>query len=75
MRIILRMGTPHIETATTKITARLKREGWLVRHGGSHDVFEHPERPDVRIVVPRHRTLKPGVARQIARVAGWLEKT
>ena len=31
-----------------------------------------PQGPD-RIVVPRHRTLSPGVARVIAKVAGWLE--
>ncbi len=26
-----------------------------------------------RIVVPRHRTLSPGVARAIAKAAGWKE--
>jgi len=48
----------------------LKREGWIERHGGSHDVFKHPTKPG-RIVVPRHRTLSPGVARAIAQQAGW----
>jgi predicted RNA binding protein YcfA (HicA-like mRNA interferase family) len=58
------------ETKRTKVAARLKREGWVERHGGDHDVFKHPSRPG-RIVVPRHRTLSPGVARAIARQAGW----
>jgi len=58
------------ETNRTKVAARLKREGWVERHGGDHDVFKHPSRPG-RIVVPRHRTLSPGVARTIARQAGW----
>jgi predicted RNA binding protein YcfA (HicA-like mRNA interferase family) len=50
--------------------ARLKRESWFERHGGSHDVFKHPSRPG-RIVIPRHRALSVGVARAIARQAGW----
>jgi predicted RNA binding protein YcfA (HicA-like mRNA interferase family) len=58
------------ETNRTKVAARLKREGWVERHGGDHDVYKHPNRSG-RIVVPRHRTLSPGVARVIARQAGW----
>jgi len=50
--------------------ARLRRDGWMERHGGDHDVFKHPNRPG-RIIVPRHRTLSPGVARAISREAGW----
>ncbi len=58
------------ETNRTKVAARLKRDGWIERHGGDHDVYKHPGRPG-RIVVPRHRELSPGVARTIARQAGW----
>jgi mRNA interferase HicA len=58
------------ETNRQKVIARLVREGWVERHGGEHDVFKHPARPG-RIVVPRHRTLSPGVARVIAKQAGW----
>ena len=58
------------ETNRNKVVARLKRDGWVERHGGDHDVFKHPMRPG-RIIVPRHRMLSPGVARVIARQAGW----
>jgi predicted RNA binding protein YcfA (HicA-like mRNA interferase family) len=58
------------ETNRTQVAARLEREGWVVRHGGDHDVYKHPSRQG-RIVVPRHRTLSPGVARAIAKQAGW----
>ena len=58
------------ETNRSKIVARLLRDGWQVRSGGSHDVFKHPMKPG-RIVVPRHRTLSPGVVRVMARMAGW----
>jgi predicted RNA binding protein YcfA (HicA-like mRNA interferase family) len=58
------------ETNRQKVVARLGREGWIERHGGEHDVFKHESKPG-RIVVPRHRTLSPGVARAIAKQAGW----
>ena len=60
------------ETKRRKIVARLEREGWRVAHGGAHDKFAHPSDPATLIVVPRHRELSPGVARSIARQAGWL---
>ena len=60
-----------VETDRTKVAARLLREGWeLARHGSAHDVFRHAAKDTV--IVPRHRTLSPGVARNIARAAGWL---
>jgi predicted RNA binding protein YcfA (HicA-like mRNA interferase family) len=74
MRQYLRIRGPlavtKAETNRAKVTARLKREGWVERHGGGHDVYKHPSKPG-RIVVPRHRVLSPGVARAIARQAGW----
>jgi predicted RNA binding protein YcfA (HicA-like mRNA interferase family) len=63
---------PTIETERSKVRRRLEREGWLiVRHGAEHDVYRHPAKPGT-IVLPRHRVLSMGVARQIARVAGWI---
>jgi predicted RNA binding protein YcfA (HicA-like mRNA interferase family) len=62
---------PSIETNTRKIVARLEREGWVNIGGGKHDIFKHPAKPG-RIVVPRHREQSPGVARSIAKFAGWI---
>jgi predicted RNA binding protein YcfA (HicA-like mRNA interferase family) len=59
------------ETNTRKIVARLLREGWVNRGGGNHDIYKHPEKPG-RIVVPRYREQSPGVARAIAKAAGWI---
>jgi mRNA interferase HicA len=60
-----------LETNRNKIVSRLLREGWeLARHGGGHDVFRHPIKGIV--TVPRHRILSWGVARSIAKTAGWL---
>ena len=61
---------PKPDTNRTKVVARLEREGWIGRHSGGHDVYKHPTRGG-RIVVPRHRELSPGVARAIAKAAGW----
>jgi predicted RNA binding protein YcfA (HicA-like mRNA interferase family) len=59
-----------VESNTRKIVARLKREGWINTGGGKHDIFERPDNPNV-VVVPQHRTQKPGTARSIAKAAGW----
>lgn len=64
------MPTP--EVRRSKIVKRLEAEGWLLRrHGVEHDIYKHPDRAGT-ISVPRHRELSPGVARSIARAAGWL---
>jgi predicted RNA binding protein YcfA (HicA-like mRNA interferase family) len=62
------MPTP--ETNRSKLVARLERDGWEKRAGGAHDVYKHPARKG-RIIVPRHRVVSPGVARAIAKAAGW----
>jgi predicted RNA binding protein YcfA (HicA-like mRNA interferase family) len=60
------------ETSTRKVIARLEREGWVREHGGRHDKFENSQRPELTLIVPRHRELSPGVARDIAKKAGWI---
>jgi len=62
---------PQFETNTRKIVARLEREGWENIGGGKHDVFRHPQKP-AKVVVPRHREQTAGVARSIAKSAGWI---
>lgn len=62
-----------VEINRKKIVKRLTREGWTIsREGGELEIFDNPEFPGVHIAVPRHRTLSPGVARAIARAAGWI---
>jgi len=77
MRMYLRikytvaMPKPVLETNRIKVATQLAHEGWRARHGGDHDIYKHPARPG-RIVLPRHRTLSLGVARAVAKQAGWL---
>ena len=61
------------ETNTRKIIARLERVGWAKNHGGRHDKFDHADRKEITLIVPRHRELSPGVARNIAKIAGWIK--
>lgn len=63
---------PIPETDRGKVVARLQREGWiLARHGAEHDIYKSVP-PLGAISVPRHRALSAGVARQIAKAAGWI---
>jgi predicted RNA binding protein YcfA (HicA-like mRNA interferase family) len=62
---------PAPETNRRKVVTRLEREGWLLKEGGEHTIYKREDRPGVRIVVPRHAELSPGVARSIAKLAGW----
>jgi predicted RNA binding protein YcfA (HicA-like mRNA interferase family) len=60
-----------IETNRSKVVSRLLREGWVSEGGAKHDKFAHDDKPGIKIMVPRHKTLTPGVARNIANAAGW----
>ncbi len=60
-----------VERETRKIISRLEREGWTRIHGGKHDKFEHPDKSGVLIVVPRHKEVSIGVAKDTADKAGW----
>lgn len=59
-----------LEVDRARIVRRLLKEGWTNEGGRKHDIFTHPDFA-FPVVVPRHRTLSPGVARSIARAAGW----
>ena len=62
-----------MDTKTAQIKRRLKQDGRvLLRHGTNHDVYRHPRLKGI-ITLPRHGTVTPGVARSIARKAGWPE--
>jgi predicted RNA binding protein YcfA (HicA-like mRNA interferase family) len=57
------------ETNTARIVARLLGDGWEDVGGAKHMKFRRPGHRT--IMVPRHRTVTPGVAQSIAKAAGW----
>jgi predicted RNA binding protein YcfA (HicA-like mRNA interferase family) len=63
------MDLPKFEDDRRKIVARLESEGWKNIGGGEHDNFVKDGFR--KIQVPRHKTVTQGVARSIARAAGW----
>lgn len=65
---------PKPETNTRRIVARLEAEGWTNIGGGRHDRFVNPMHPGAMIIVPRHKEVSPGVARSIAKAAGWTKE-
>ena len=71
IRVMYKYMHIDMETKTQQFKHRLKKEGWfLARHGGGHDIYRHPRIKGI-ITLPRHRTVTVGVARSIAKKAGW----
>ena len=48
----------------------LKKSGWIITHGGNHDLATHPDKPGVKISLPRHKEVKEPTARGIMEDAG-----
>jgi mRNA interferase HicA len=61
----------NVETNRAKIVSRLMREGRVSEGGAKHNKFAHAKRPGIKIMVPRHKSLTAGVARNIANAADW----
>lgn len=58
-----------------EIIQRLEQEGWyLARQKGSHKIYKHLQKPELRIVLPDHGMNKEpsiGVLNDIKKKAGW----
>lgn len=52
------------------IEKELKSAGWVITHGGNHDLATHPEKPGIRIPLPRHKEINEYTARGILEDAG-----
>ena len=65
------MHAAMVETRTSDLRRRLLKDEWyLDRHGANHDIYRHPTIKGI-ITLPRHKQLSVGVARSIAKKAGW----
>ncbi len=52
------------------IDRKLRKAGWEITHGGNHDLATHPDRPGIKIPIPRHTEIKETTARGILEDAG-----
>ena len=69
LRSLLSFMKPELSRA--KIVTRLIADGWNSEGGAKHEKFANPRFPGIKIMVPRHKTLTAGVARNIAMAAKW----
>jgi len=54
------------------IDRALQQAGWIITPGGNHDIAKHPQKPEIRIPIPRHREIKEPTAKRILKDAGLL---
>lgn len=52
------------------IDKALKKAGWTITPGGNHDIATNPQKPGVKIPIPRHREIKEYLAKGILEDAG-----
>lgn len=48
----------------------LKKAGWQIYHGGSHDLAVHVDKPGVQLTLPRHSEVNENTAKSILKAAG-----
>jgi len=49
----------------------LKANGWVISHGRAHDLATHPDKPGIKIPIPRHKgDIPKGTANSIIKTAG-----
>ncbi len=46
--------------------------GFIIRHGRSHDIVYHPDYPNLRETLPRHKNVKPVYVRQAVKLINTL---
>ena len=47
--------------------------GFEIRHGSNHDIIKHPEHPQLRTTLPRHRSLAKAYVRTAVRLVDELQ--
>lgn len=52
------------------IDSALAKAGWIIEAGGNHDLATHPQKPGIKIPIPRHREIKEITAKGILKDAG-----
>jgi len=54
-----------------ELEQKLRKAGWIIIHGRAHDLATNPQKPGVKIPIPRHSGDVPkGTANSILKDAG-----
>ena len=48
-----------------ELVRALRRAGWVITHGGNHDIAKNPQKPGVKIPIPRHKEINENLAKMI----------
>jgi predicted RNA binding protein YcfA (HicA-like mRNA interferase family) len=54
----------------TELERKLKKAGWTIHSGGKHNYAKRPDRPEVKIFIPRGSKIKDTTAFSILKDAG-----
>lgn len=49
---------------------QLKQAGWKITSGKRHDMAKHPDKPGIKIPLPRHKEINEYTAHGILKQAG-----
>lgn len=52
------------------VVRKLKQAGWQITHGAKHDMAKHPDKPGIKIPIPRNTELDEYTAKGILKDAG-----
>lgn len=52
------------------IDRMLKKAGWVITPGGNHDLAINPNKPGIKIPLPRHKEINEFTAKGILETAG-----
>ena len=53
-----------------EIDKALKKAGWIITPGGNHDLATNPQKPGIKIPLPRHNEINEYTAKGIMESAG-----
>lgn len=53
-----------------ELVRALRKAGWVITHGGNHDIAKNPQKPGVKIPIPRHKEINEMTAQGILEDAG-----
>lgn len=52
------------------LTRKLQKAGWVITPGARHDMAKRPDKPGIKIPIPRHNEIPEYTARGILKDAG-----
>lgn len=56
---------------TKELKKKLLAEGWMITEGGNHSLATHPDKPGIKVPIPRHAgDIPTGTLNQILKETG-----